>query len=70
MGNMGLLKSSSDRLLTGVVIIVFATVMLFSALGFFDRNILGNQLDVIAAFFLLIIGAALVFSEADKGGKD
>jgi len=63
---MRFLSSSGDRLLTGVVLIVFATILLLSGLGFFDEYLLGQELDILASFLLLIIGSAMVFSEANK----
>lgn len=65
---MDFLSKSGDRLLTGVVLIVFATILLLSGLGFFDEYLLGQELDILASFLLLIIGSAMVFSEANKHG--
>ncbi|HZX19795.1 MAG TPA: hypothetical protein VFF13_02175 [archaeon] len=66
---MGFFEGSGDRLLTGVVIIVFSTILLLSGLNFFEHPIFNEELDTILAFLTLIIGAYLVFSETPKNNS-
>ncbi|MCX6799024.1 MAG: hypothetical protein NTW59_02940 [Candidatus Diapherotrites archaeon] len=55
----------------GVVLVALSIVFLLSSLGAFRSGayILGQDLDMIVAFVLIVLGAGMVFSAAGKPGK-
>ncbi|MDP2973550.1 MAG: hypothetical protein Q8N60_00725 [Candidatus Diapherotrites archaeon] len=66
-----LFDADARYLFYGVILIVLSVVFLLSSLGVFRSGdyIIGEQADFLLAFFLIIVGCAMVFSAAGKPGK-
>ena len=63
---MTLFGSNSERVLSGVLLIVIATVFLISGLGWFRYPIFSYNADTLIAFIALIFGVALITQETKK----
>ncbi|MCR4368934.1 MAG: hypothetical protein NUV67_03445 [archaeon] len=61
---MDVFSSKGERTLTGIILIVAATVLMLSGLNWLDyRHFFSEQMDIVLAFILLGIGVALAFTE-------
>ena len=63
---MALLSDGGKNTLFGVVLVIFAVIFLFSGLDLVDFSIFSDELDILFAFILIIVGMAYVFSEVGK----
>jgi len=65
---LDLFSDDTEKLLTGVLLIVLATVFLMSGLNLlFDFTYFFSQeLDIVLAFIAIIIGITLIFSNNKK----
>ena len=68
---MALFTSGAHTVFYGVALIALALVFFLSGVGVFKSNIhiFGGTADTVMAFVLVIVGVALVYSEAGKPGK-
>ncbi len=66
-----LFDSDSRYLFYGIVLVVLSVVFLLSSLSVFKSgyHVVGEQADFLIAFFLIVVGCAMIFSAAGKPGK-
>ncbi len=64
---MSFLDVIQEDLLVGAILLIAAAVFLLSGLGYLiDGPILGETMDVLISFVLLLIGAYELFYKAEK----
>jgi len=66
---MTLLSEGGKNTLFGVILVIFAVIFLFSGLDLVDFSIFSDELDILSAFILIIVGMAYVFSEVGKENR-
>jgi hypothetical protein len=63
--------SGATTTLTGAILIIVSVVFFLSGMGLFRNGfyIFDETIDVLVAFFALLIGMVYIFTEAGKPGK-
>jgi len=69
---MGLLNSETERLLTGIILIITAIILLISGLNLlFDFTYFFSQeIDIVLAFASMVVGITLIFSKNEESIKE
>ncbi|MAG18078.1 MAG: hypothetical protein CL944_01230 [Candidatus Diapherotrites archaeon] len=69
---MGFLSSETERLLTGIILIISAIVLFISGLNLlFDFTYFFSQeVDIVLAFASMVVGVTLIFAKKEETVKE